>query len=76
MHLPLHSNAYGDVTDLQFVDLTKIQKSGYLEYETLFFLQIKKSINYTLRATFMVKNSFAEEVTFNAYNFLRTFDLM
>ena len=27
----------------KFVDFTKIQKSRYLENETLFFLQIKKS---------------------------------
>ena len=33
------------------MDFTKTQKSRYVENETLFFLQIKKIINYTLRAT-------------------------
>ena len=32
--------------NLKFVDFTKMQKSGYLENETLFFLQIKNFINY------------------------------
>ena len=36
---------------LKTVDLTKTQKSRYLENETLFFLQIKKFINYTSMAT-------------------------
>ena len=36
---------------LKSVDFTKIQKSRYLENETLFFLQIKKVITYTSRAT-------------------------
>ena len=40
---------------LKFVDFTKIQKSKYLENETLFFLQIKKIINYTSRATLCQK---------------------
>ena len=31
---------------LKFVDFTKIQKSKYLGNGTLFFLQIKKFINY------------------------------
>ena len=35
---------------LKSADFTKIQKSQYLENETLFFLQIKKFINYTSRA--------------------------
>ena len=39
---------------LESVDFTKTQKSRYLENETL-FLQIKKSINYTLRATLLQK---------------------
>ena len=47
------------------VDFTKTQKSRYLENETLIFLQIKKFINYTLRATLLKKNSFVAEVTFN-----------
>ena len=38
-------------------------KSRYLENKT-FFLQIKKFINYTSRATLWQKNSFVEEVTF------------
>ena len=40
---------------LKFVDFTKIEKSRYLENETLFFLQIKKFINYTPRATLWQK---------------------
>ena len=40
---------------LKSVDFTKPQKSGYLENETLFFLQIKKIINYTSRATLWYK---------------------
>ena len=36
---------------LKTVDLTKTQKSRYLENETLFFLQIKKFINYKSMAT-------------------------
>ena len=47
-----------------FVDFTKTQKSRYLENETLFFLQIKKFINYTSRATLWQKNIFVAEVTF------------
>ena len=49
---------------LKSVDFTKTQKSRYLENETLFFLQLKKIINYTSRATFMTKNSFVAEVNF------------
>ena len=36
---------------LKSMDFTKTQKSRYLENETSFFLQIKKIINYTSRAT-------------------------
>ena len=50
---------------LKSVDFTKTQKSRYLENETLFFLYLKKIINYTSRATFMTKNSFVAEVNFN-----------
>ena len=50
---------------LEFVDLKKTQKSRYLENKTLFFLQIKKFINYTSRATLWQKNTFVAEVTFN-----------
>ena len=49
---------------LKLVDFTKIQKSRYLENETLFFLQIKKFINYTTRTTLWQKNRFVVEVTF------------
>ena len=40
---------------LKSVDFTKTQKSTYLENETLFFLQMKKFINYTLRAILLQK---------------------
>ena len=40
---------------LKFVDFTKTQKSRYLENELLFFLQRKKFVNYTLRATLLQK---------------------
>ena len=40
---------------LKFVDLTKTGKSRYIENKTLFFLQIKQFINYTLRATLWQK---------------------
>ena len=39
----------------KFVDLTKTQKSRYLENETLFYLQIKKIINCTSRAALLQK---------------------
>ena len=48
MWLPLCSNAYDDVTDFDICGFHKTQKTGYLKNETLFFLQIKKLINYTL----------------------------
>ena len=35
------------------VDLTKSQKSKYIENKTYFFLQIRKFISYTLRATLL-----------------------
>ena len=47
MSLPLCSNVYDN--------FTKTQKSGYLKNETLFFLQIKKFINYTSRAALLQK---------------------
>ena len=54
---------------LRFVDFTKTQKSKYLKKETLFFLQIKKFINYTTREKyFMARNTFVAEVTFNTMN--------
>ena len=37
------------------VDFTKTQKSRYIENKTLFFLKIKKFINYTSRATLWQK---------------------
>ena len=36
---------------LKSVDFTKTKKSRYLENETLFFVQIKKFINYISKAT-------------------------
>ena len=36
---------------LKSVNFEKTQKSSYLGKETLFFLQIKRNINYTLRTT-------------------------
>ena len=49
---------------LKSVDFAKTQKIKYLENKTLFFLQIKKIINYTSRATLWQKNSFIAEVSF------------
>ena len=40
---------------LKFVHFTKAQRSRYLENKTLFFLQIKKFINYTSVATLLQK---------------------
>ena len=48
------------------VDFTKTQKSRYLEKDT-FFLQIKKFINYMLRATLWQQNTFVAEVTFKVF---------
>ena len=47
---------------------TKTQKSRYLKNKT-FFLQIKKFINFTLRATLLQKNGFIAEITFKIYNY-------
>ena len=44
---------YDDVTD--FVNFAQTKKSKYLENKILFFRQIKKFINYTLRATLLQK---------------------
>ena len=52
---------------LQFVDFLKTQKSKFLENETLYFLQIKKFINYTSRAILWQKNTFVAEVTYKWY---------
>ena len=43
---------------LQFEDSRKMLKPKYLENETLFFLQIKISVHYTLRAKLHQKTSF------------------
>ena len=40
---------------LKSMNFTKAQKSRYLENETIFFLQIKEFINYTLRVTLWQK---------------------
>ena len=40
---------------LKSVDFTKMQKARYLKNKTLIFLQIKKFINYTFRATLLQK---------------------
>ena len=48
------------------MDFTKTQKFRYLKNKTLFFLQIKKFINYSSRTT-LWQNSFVVEVTFNTY---------
>ena len=49
---------------LKSMNFTKTQKSKNLVNETLFFLWIKKCINYTLSATLQQKNTFVAEVTF------------
>ena len=43
---------------LKFVDSSVTQKSKYFESETLFFLQIRKSIRDTLDPMEMEENSF------------------
>ena len=48
---------------LESVDFTKTQKFRYRENKTLFFLQIKKFIKYTSRATLWQKNSSVAEVS-------------
>ena len=51
---------------LKSVNFTKTQKPKHLEKDTLFFLQIKRFINYKSRATESraTKNSFVVEATF------------
>ena len=51
---PMHTN-YDDVAYFEILGFTKAQKSRYLENKTIFFLQIKKFINYTSRATLLQK---------------------
>ena len=48
-------NVYVTSQILKFVNFTKTLKSRYLKKETLFFLQIKKIINYTSKATLWQK---------------------
>ena len=50
----MHTN-YDDVAYFEILGFTKAQKSRYLENKTIFFLQIKKFINYTSRATLLQK---------------------
>ena len=50
------------------MDFTKTQKARYIENETLFFLQIKRFINYTSIAN-DEKTTFVAEVTFKTFIF-------
>lgn len=54
VQLLICSNLYDDATDFEVSEFTKnkmkYKKNKYLEKETLFFLQIKKVIDYTLGA--------------------------
>ena len=46
-------------------DFLETKKSRYFENETLFFLQVKKVINYTTRAGYFIAgNGFIVEITF------------
>ena len=49
---------------LKSEDFTKIQKSGYLENGTFFFLSNKKIDQLQMKGSFMTKNCFVAEVTF------------
>ena len=49
------------------VEFTKTQKWRYLKKEKIFFLPIKKFINYISRATLWQKNTFVSEITFNVF---------
>ena len=53
----------------KFMDFTKTQKARYVENETLFFLQIKRFINYTSVAN-EEKTTFVAEVTFKTFIFV------
>ena len=55
---------------LKCVDFTKTQKFKNIENKT-FFLQVKKFINYTSRATLLQKNNFVAEITFKTINWFR-----
>ena len=48
---------------LKFVDLTKTQKSRYLEKEILTFLDMKKINTLYMKGYFIAKNSFVAEIT-------------
>ena len=39
--------------NLKSANFTKTQKSGFIEDKTLFFIKIKKFINFTSRATLL-----------------------
>ena len=60
-------NVYETPQILKFVDSPKIQISKYLENETIFFLQIKKSliIYYDMANTFLLEVTFI--YFFNCY---------
>ena len=66
LHPPSRENPVMTSQILKSEDFTKTQKSRYLKNETLFFLRIKKFINYTSRAALLQKKSFAAEVTFKS----------
>ena len=53
---------------LKPVDFIQRQKSRYLDENETFFLQVKKLINYTSRASYC-KNYFVAEVTFKSIHF-------
>ena len=52
---------------LKSMNFTRTQKSRYLENKAIIFLQIKKFINHTSRATLWQKKRFEAEVTFNLF---------
>ena len=55
MQLPLCSNAYDDITDCEICGFHKNTKIQTSQERNTFFLQIKKFINYTSRATLLQK---------------------
>ena len=52
---------------LKFVDLTKTQKSRYLEKEILTFLDMKKINTLYMKGYFIAKNSFVAEITLQTF---------
>ena len=54
---------------LESLDFIETQKPRYLENETLFFLQIKKFINYTSRATLLEKIVLQQKSLLMSLNF-------